>query len=66
MLLRYMYFGMYTPILKSGIMRCHGNYAISHNQSGLSFEDMHALSELASIRNYVLGVQCKSDYPLGK
>ena len=27
---------------------------------------LHALSELASIRKYVLGAQCKSDYPLGK
>ena len=27
---------------------------------------LHALSELASIRKNVLGVQCKSDYPLGK
>ena len=55
---------MYTPVLESRIMGCHGNYAISHNQSGPSFDDniLHALSEFASIRKYVLVSQCKSDY----
>ena len=27
---------------------------------------LHVLSELASIRKYVQGSQCNSDYPLGK
>ena len=68
MLLRYMYFGMYTPVLKvaSCVAMETMQFQITKMALGLGQYFMHALGEFASIRKYVIGVQCKSDYPIGK
>ena len=66
--MRYEYFCMYTPFFKvtSWVAMETIQFHITKAALVLRTIFLHALGELASVRKYVLGAQCKSDYPLGK
>ena len=68
MMLRYEYFCMYNPFFKvaSCVAMETMQFHITKVALVLRTIFLHALNELASIRKYVIGSQCKSDYPLKK